>query len=351
VSAPVGVLLSNLGTPEAPRTPEVRRYLRQFLSDPRVIDMPAPIRRAVLELAILPKRPALSASAYAKIWTAEGSPLLVHSLALRDAVTERLPAPQWKVVLGMRYGEPDLARSYQELVTAGCSRIVVLPLYPHYAASSTGSTLEVIYGAAAQAWNTPALAVVPPFYGDARFIESFARVAAPVLAEHPVEHVLLSFHGLPERHMHKSDPSGTHCLASPSCCDAIGVVNGSCYRAQCHHTARLLAARLGLAQAGWSIGFQSRLGRTPWIKPYSDELLIELRERGITRIAVMCPAFVADCLETLEEIGIRAAEDWRARGGESLVLVPSLNTTPSWVDTVVALVREVAGPVEPAATA
>ncbi|MBC8074389.1 MAG: ferrochelatase [Deltaproteobacteria bacterium] len=346
MSAPVGVLLSNLGTPEAPRVPEVRRYLRQFLSDPRVFDIPSPVRRAVLELAILPTRPAISASAYAKIWTEAGSPLLVNSLALRDAVAERLPAPAWKVALGMRYGEPALDGAYQELVAAGCTRIVVAPLYPQYAASSTGSTLEVIYGAAAQAWNTPALAVVPPFYGDARFIESFARVAEPVLAEHPVDHVLLSFHGLPERHMLKGDPSGAHCLASADCCDTITAVNASCYRAQCHQTARMLAARLGLADGAWSLGFQSRLGRTPWIKPYSDELLISLAERGVKRIAVMCPAFVADCLETLEEIGIRADEDWRARGGESLVLVPSLNATPTWVDTVVALVREVAGRVD-----
>jgi ferrochelatase len=342
VSAPLGVLLCNLGTPEAPRTPEVRRYLRQFLSDPRVMDIPAPVRKAVLELAILPKRPAISASAYEKIWTEAGSPLLVNSRALTDAVLAKLPS--CKVVLGMRYGEPALDKAYAELVAAGCTRIVVVPLYPQYAASSTGSTLELVYAAASRQWNTPALCVVPPFYDDARFIDAFAKVAEPVLAEHAVDHVLLSFHGLPERHMRKSDMTGAHCFASASCCDAIGPANAWCYRAQCHATARLLAARLGLAPDRWSIGFQSRLGRTPWIKPYSDELLVELRERGVQRIAVMCPAFVADCLETLEEIGIRAAEDWRARGGASLVLVPSLNATPAWVDTVVALVREVAGP-------
>jgi protoporphyrin/coproporphyrin ferrochelatase len=342
VSAPLGVLLCNLGTPEAPRTAEVRRYLRQFLSDPRVLDIPAPVRKAVLELAILPKRPAISASAYEKIWTEAGSPLLVNSRALTDAVGAKLPS--CKVVLGMRYGEPALDKAYAELVAAGCTRIVVVPLYPHYAASSTGSTLELVYAAASRPWNTPALSVVPPFYDDARFIDAFAKVAAPMLAEHEVDHVLLSFHGLPERHMHKSDMTGKHCLASASCCDAIGPANAWCYRAQCHATARLLAARLGLAPDRWSIGFQSRLGRTPWIKPWSDEVLVELRERGVQRIAVMCPAFVADCLETLEEIGIRAAEDWRARGGEHLVLVPSLNATAPWVDAVFGLVRDVAGP-------
>lgn len=342
MSAPLGVLLCNLGTPEAPRAPEVRRYLRQFLSDPRVMDIPAPVRKAVLELAILPKRPAASASAYQKIWTDAGSPLLVNSVALRDRVAAQLPDA--KVVLGMRYGEPALDKAYAELVAAGCVRIVVLPLYPQYAASSTGSTLEVLYGEAGRAWNTPALTVVPAFYDDPRFIDAFAQVAAPVIAEHEVDHVLLSFHGLPERHMKKSDMTGAHCLASASCCDAIGPANAWCYRAQCYATARALASKLALAPETWSVGFQSRLGRTPWIKPWSDEVLIELRSRGIERIAVMCPAFVADCLETLEEIGIRAAEDWRARGGEKLVLVPSLNATAPWVDAVVGLVRDVAGP-------
>ncbi len=347
MSAPTGVLLCNLGTPEAPRTPEVRRYLRQFLSDPRVIDIPSPVRAAVLELAILPKRPAASASAYAKIWTEAGSPLLVNSVALRDRVAERLPEPEWKVVLGMRYGEPALDKAYGELLAAGCTNIVVVPLYPQYATSSTGSTLELLYAAAAKSWNTPSFAVTPAFYDDARFIEAFARVTEPVLAEHAPEHVLLSFHGLPERHMKKSDITGAHCLANAGCCDAIGPANSWCYRAQCHATARALVARLGLAPDRWSLGFQSRLGRTPWIKPYSDEQLIQLRERGISRIAVMCPAFVADCLETLEEIGIRAAEDWHARGGESLVLVPSLNATAPWVDAVVGFVCGAAGRAAP----
>jgi len=341
---PVGVLLSNLGTPEAPRAPQVRRYLRQFLSDPRVIDIAAPLRRALLELVILPRRPAVSAAAYAKIWTEEGSPLLVGSKALRDAVATALPEPQWKVVLGMRYGEPSLDHAWAELVAAGCTRIVVMPLYPQYAASSTGSTLEVVYGIAARSWNTPALAVVPPFFGDARFIDAFGAVAEPVLAGFDAEHVLMSFHGLPERHLRKGDLSGAHCFATPSCCDAIGPRNATCYRAQSFATARAIAARLELATDRWSVSFQSRLGRTPWIKPYTDEVLPQLAARGIKRIAVMCPAFTCDCLETLEEIGIRAQTDWKAAGGDELVLVPSLNATAPWVDAVVGMIREHAGP-------
>jgi ferrochelatase len=350
VSAPpVGVLLSNLGTPEAPRAPEVRRYLRQFLSDPRVIDIPAPLRRTLLELVILPRRPAVSAAAYAKVWTDEGSPLLVECTKLRDAVAAALPESEWKVVLGMRYGEPSLERALAELVAAGCTRIVVLPLYPQYAASSTGSTLEVIYGIAARSWNTPALAIVPPFFADARFIDAFGAVAEPVLASFDAQHVLMSFHGLPERHLRKGDLSGAHCFATPSCCDAIGPKNATCYRAQSYATARAIAARLRLDADRWSVSFQSRLGRTPWIKPYTDEVLPQLASKGITRIAVMCPAFTADCLETLEEIGIRAREDWKKAGGEDLVLVPSLNATPTWVNAVVGMIRDHAGPVGPRA--
>jgi len=342
---PIGVLLSNLGTPDSPRPPEVRRYLRQFLSDPRVIDTVAPVRRTLLELVILPRRPKASADAYAKVWTEAGSPLLVFSQALRDAVAAALPEPTWKVVLGMRYGNPSLDRAYNALIAAGCTRIVVLPLYPQYASSSTGSTLDALYSLAGRAWNTPSLAVVPPFYDDVRFIDAFATIAAPIFAESRSEHLLMSFHGLPERHLRKGDPSGAYCFAKPTCCDTIGPVNATCYRAQSHATARAIAGKLGLAADAWSISFQSRLGRTPWIKPYTDEVLPELAARGVKRIAVMCPAFTADCLETLEEIGIRAQEDWHAAGGESLVLVPSLNATKPWVDAVVEMVREHAGPV------
>ncbi len=334
----IGLLLVNLGTPDAPHAPQVRRYLREFLNDPRVIDINPVGRWLLLNLIILPFRPAKSAEAYQKVWRDDGSPLLVHSQALRDAVAPRLPG--MSVELAMRYGNPDIASALDRLHDAGCDHLVVLPLYPQYAASSTGSTVELVYREAAKRWNTPFITVVPPFYDDLRFIEAFAQVAQPVLDELSPDHVLMSFHGLPERHMHKSDPSGTHCLAKDDCCDRIGEHNRNCYRAQCYATARSLAGRLGLKRQDWGVAFQSRLGRTPWIKPYTDEQLPALVERGVKRLAVMCPAFVADCLETLEEIGMRADEDFRAAGGERLVLVPSLNAHPAWVDTVVGLTQE-----------
>jgi len=338
-----GLLLVNLGTPDEPTAPAVRRYLRQFLSDPRVLDIHPVGRAALLNLVILPRRPGQSAAAYQKIWDpARGSPLLFHSQDLTRLVGERLGA-SWRVELAMRYGSPSIESALEQLRAAGADDIVVLPLYPQYASSSTGSTLEEVYRIAGARWNTPAIAAVPPFYRQEAFIAAFAAVGRPVLERERPDHVLFSFHGLPERHMRKSDESGRHCLASDSCCDRVDGVNRNCYRAQCYATARALAAALALDQAGWSVSFQSRLGRTPWIRPYTDLVLDQLAARGVKRLAVYCPAFVADCLETLEEIGIRGREQFRAAGGDELFLIPSLNSSPLWVDAVVDLARHHAG--------
>ena len=335
---PIGVLVTNLGSPAAPTTAAVRRYLRQFLSDPRVLDIPAVGRAALLHGVILPFRSPKSAEAYSQIWTAEGSPLLVYGRALAAELARELP--QCTVELGMRYGEPSLESALLHLRDAGCDEIVVFPLYPQYASSSTGSTLELVYREAARLWNTPFLRVVPPFYDDAGFLDAFASVARPVLDELAPDHVLLSFHGLPDRHVVKSETTGgRHCLRSASCCDAIVDANRNCYRAQCFATARGLSSRLGLAPERTTVTFQSRLGRTPWIRPYTDVELDALAAKGVRRVAVLCPAFVADCLETLEEIGMRAREAFRAAGGEELRLVPSLNATPDWVRAATALVR------------
>jgi ferrochelatase len=334
-----GILLINLGTPDAPDPASVRRYLREFLSDPRVIDI-HPIGRALLlNLIILPFRPKRSAAAYQKIWTAEGSPLLLHSRALAAALRERMP--EYPVELAMRYGSPAIEPALTRLREQSCDRIVVVPLYPHYAASSTGSSVEQVYRLAAKLWNTPCITVVPPFYEHPAFIGAFAAVGRPTLeAEVPAyDHVLFSFHGLPERHViASSDPK--LCVAKPDCCDRLVDGNRNCYRAQCFATARALAARLGLASDAWSISFQSRLGRTPWIKPYTDEVVPALAKRGVRKLAVFCPAFVADCLETLEEIGMRARADFQAAGGDTLELIPSLNSEPVWVEALEQLIRE-----------
>ncbi len=339
MAGPTGLLLVNLGTPDAPQTADVRRYLREFLSDPRVIDINPVGRAMLLNLIILPTRPKKSAHAYQSIWDAKrGSPLLYHSQDLAAGVAATLGA-QWKVVLAMRYGNPSIAAGLTELRNAGVDRIVVLPLFPQYAASSTGSAVERVWALAGERWNTPWLDVVPPFYDDAGFLDSFAEIGRSHVSEFKADHVLFSFHGLPERHMLKSDDDGKHCLQATTCCDQITNKNRNCYRAQSYYTARELAERMALATGGWEVSFQSRLGRTPWIKPYTDEALDAIAKRGVKRLAVMCPAFVADCLETIEEIGMRAKEQFVAAGGEDLRLVPSLNSSPRWVDAVAAMAR------------
>jgi ferrochelatase len=333
-----GVLLVNLGTPAAPTAPAVRAYLREFLSDPRVIDLPGPLRFALVQGIVAPTRAGRSAEAYAKVWSERGSPLLVHSTALADAVRERLAGVP--VVLAMRYGAPSLGSGLDALRDAGCDRLLVAPLYPQYASSSTGSSLERVYALAARRWNTPFVDALPPFFDDARFLDAFAAVGRPVLDALAPEHVLFSYHGLPERHCRKSDPTGAHCFASEDCCEVQVDANRSCYRAQCVATTRGLCARLGLDERTSSLAFQSRLGRTPWIRPYTDEVVPALARSGVRRLAVFCPSFVADCLETLEEIGMRARDDFRAAGGEELVLVPSLNAHASWVEGLAALLSE-----------
>jgi ferrochelatase len=336
---PIAVLLLNLGTPDSPRTPDVRRYLREFLSDPRVIDLPALPRWLLLNLVILPFRPAKSGRAYASIWGERGSPLLFHSEDLTRGVREAL-GPGYVVELGMRYGSPSIPDALARLRAANPETLVVAPLFPQYSSAANGSALDRVYEVLRGAWNVPAITTLEPFYDDPRFIDAFAQVARPHLDAFRPDFVLFSYHGLPERHVRKSDPSARHCLAAATCCDALVPENRYCYRAHCFATTRALAARLGLSPDRHSVSFQSRLGRTPWVKPYTDEVLPELARAGKKRLAVLCPAFVADCLETVEEIGIRAREQWRSLGGEDLTLVPSLNAEPAWIAAVADMVRE-----------
>jgi ferrochelatase len=348
-----GVLLVNLGTPDAPHAPQVRRYLREFLMDERVIDISPVARWLLVQLVIAPFRAPKSAAAYRKVWTPEGSPLLIHGKALRDAVAAKLPGVE--VELAMRYGNPSIPDALDRLRAAQVTRLTVLPLYPQYAASSTASTIEAVQRHLGRVWDLPGVDIVPNFFDDAGFLAAWSEHAREHLDAFAPDHVLFSYHGLPERQIVKSDPtlvrlgssrtrSGEvrgHCLATPDCCErARGPVLDRCYRAQCYSTTRALVADLQLDVTRTSTSFQSRLGRVPWIKPYTDDVLVELARAGTKRLAVLCPAFVADCLETLEEIGDRAREDFRAAGGEDLALIPCLNAHPRWVDAVVGLLRE-----------
>lgn len=323
-----GVLLINLGTPDSTETGDVRRYLREFLSDPRVLDISSVGRWILVNGIIAPTRAPKSAEAYREIWTERGSPLLFHTLDLRDRLRETLEAP---VEVGMRYGNPSIHSALETLRNGGCDRIVTLALYPQYASSSTGTALEITYREAGQLWNTPFIDALPPFFDHHGYLDAFAAVGRPVIDEMKADHVLFSYHGLPERHCKKSDTSGKHCLASADCCERLVEANRNCYRAQCFATTRGLRERLGLNEANSTIAFQSRLGRTPWIQPFTDVVIEELPKQGVKRLAVFSPAFVADCLETLEEIDMRAKESFCEAGGEELRLIPSLNASPQWV--------------------
>ncbi len=336
-----GVLLTNVGTPDSPEPGDVRRYLRQFLSDPRVLDINPIGRFLLLELIILPFRPQKSAEAYRQVWTKEGSPLRVFSDQQAAGLRQRLGSTP--VELGMQYGQPSIPSALDRVQQAGVEHVVVVPLYPQHSSSATVAAVEAVFTHLSTQWALPSISVVPPFFDAPDFIDAWRLLARPELDRFKPDHVVFSFHGLPERHMRKADATGQHCLVAQSCCDSLVEANRYCYRAQCYATARSLSSTLGLEAARYSVTFQSRLGRTPWIRPYTDVVLPELiKDKGVKRVAVMCPAFVADCLETLEEIGIRAKRDFIAAGGEDLLLIPSLNAHPAWLDALAELVRKTA---------
>ena len=335
-----GLLLINLGTPDAPEVPAVRRYLREFLSDPRVLDMNPVARWLLLNLVILRKRPAQAAEAYRQVWTKRGSPLLFHGEDLARKMATQL-GNEVRVELAMRYQSPSIARALLRLRDDGVDQVVAFPLFPQYSSAAWGSAVEKLFQEAGKLWNVPTLQVVPPYYDHPDFIRAWAGVARPVLEEVEPDHVMLSYHGLPERHLQKSDETrGRHCLQSATCCDCIGPANRNCYRAQCASTSRALTAELQLDDGQWEMTFQSRLGRDPWIQPYTDERVIALAKGGCKRLVVLSPAFTADCLETIEEIGLRARDSFVAHGGEELRLVPSLNAGDAWVDAVIRITSE-----------
>ena len=339
--APTGVLLVQLGTPDAPTPSALRRYLGEFLADPRVIDLPAPLRWLLLHGVILRVRPRRSAAAYQKIWTQSGSPLRLHSEDFRAALARELGS-DYAVALGMRYGEPRVDTALSALTGAGATRLLVWPLFPQYAEASTGSALAHVFQRLRQFASFGRVRALGPCWSDPGFASAWAAVARPILESARPDHVLFSYHGLPERQVRAADPTRRHCLASATCCDAISAGNARCYRAQCFATSRILSVAFSLPADSHSTAFQSRLGRARWIGPSIEEKLLELRRSGVRRLAVVCPAFVADCLETLEEIGIRARTTWRAQGGEELVLVPSLNAHPRWVTAAAERVRSAA---------
>jgi ferrochelatase len=323
------ILLVNLGSPASPSAADVRPYLDQFLMDPYVLDVPTFVRTLLVRGLILRTRPAKSAEAYAKIWTDAGSPLVVISERQRAALEAALAIP---VGLAMRYGEPSIPHAVDALLarTGELDDLLVVPLYPHYAMAST-KTVEVAVDDALRGKNVP-YRVLPPFYDDPGYLDALAaRLRADVPAD--TQYLLFSYHGIPARHVRKMDPTGSHCLRSGDCCSTP-----TCYRHQVLATMEGVAQRLGLAKDAYGFSFQSRLGGG-WLEPFTDKLLPELPGRGITRLAVVCPAFVADCLETLEEIDMRGRETFVAAGGASFTYVRCVNDDPAWIDALADLCR------------
>jgi len=328
------VLLVNLGSPDSPSVADVRTYLGEFLMDGRVLDAPWPIRWSIVHLAILPKRPAQSAEAYEKIWTPEGSPLVATSRKISEALQENTGL---RVELAMRYRNPSIESAVLKLSDAGVEELLLIPLFPHYAMSSFETAVERVKQVLRELAPAIALTVVPPYYDHPEYIRALVGSASEYL-KGDYDHLLFSFHGIPERHLRKADPTGSHCMISHDCCEKSSPALATCYRAQCLATARQFVKAAGIPDHNYSIGFQSRLGREPWLKPYTDIILEELGKKGVKKLLVICPSFVSDCLETLEEIGIRGRESFRHSGGGDLTLIPCLNEHPLWLNALETMV-------------
>ncbi|WP_347159582.1 ferrochelatase [Pontibacter chitinilyticus] len=327
----IGVLLVNLGTPDTPNTPDVRKYLREFLLDKRVIDIPAAARYALINGIIAPFRAPKSAKIYKQLWTDRGSPLLYHGLDLQQKLQEKLGAG-YHVAFGMRYQSPSIKGALEELREQSVERIIVLPLFPQYASASTGSVQDKVMELVKDWWIIPDIKFISSFCDDSGFIHAFAELGKQHMAQDDYDFVVFSYHGLPERHILKGSDHG-YCQLG-ACCNTYNKRNKYCYRASCFETSRLLAAELGLRENQYTVAFQSRLGKDPWLKPYTDLILKDLPAKGIKKVLAYSPAFVADCLETTIEVGEEFKHLFLEAGGEKWQLVESLNSNPMWVEAV-----------------
>jgi len=320
------VLLVNLGSPDSPSVPDVRRYLNEFLMDERVIDVAWPLRRFIVGM-ILISRPKESAHAYQTIWTKEGSPLIVTSRRVQAELQKRVPVP---VELAMRYQNPSIESAVQSLAGKGIKELLLIPLFPHYAMSSYETAVERVKEVVVKRAPQISLKVEPVYFDAPAYIAALAASAADFMNK-DFDHLLFSFHGVPERQIKKSDPTGRHCLTVPNCCEVTSPAHATCYRAQCFKTAAAFVQKSGVPAGKFSISFQSRLGKDPWLKPYTDQELPRLAQEGKKKVLVICPAFVSDCLETIEEIGMRGRETFLAAGGTEFTRIPCLNEHPLWI--------------------
>ena len=325
-----GALLVNLGSPDSTSVKDVKKYLDEFLMDKRVIDTPYLIRAFVVKGIILNTRPKKSAEAYKKIWWKEGSPLIVLSERLHKKISENINIP---VELAMRYGKPSVKSGIQKLAEQGVTEILLIPLYPQFAMATTETITVLAAKIVKKYFPEIKLTNLPAFYNKEDYIEVLSNSIQTELQKNNPEHLLFSYHGVPERHIKKSDITNSHCKIDGSCCKTTSPAHEFCYRHQCYETTNLVAEKLNLPEGSYSTSFQSRLGKDPWLQPYTDKTIDNLAKEGIKNLAVVTPAFVSDCLETLEEIGMEAKHSFIKNGGENFSSIPCLNDDDTWVNT------------------
>ena len=320
------VVLVNIGTPNSPEPSDVGDYLNQFLMDPDVISLPYLLRWLLVHVLIVPRRKHVSSHAYKKIWTERGSPLLTITEDLVEGLGRGGQSSQLSFHLGMRYGKPNIEMALSRCREA--DQIVILPMFPQYADATTASLSAECRRVAEKLGLQDRLSFLPEFYTQPQYIDSLVNTIQKEKSK--FDYLLFSYHGLPQSHIIRADRSSNHCLKKSSCCEKLEAANGKCYRAQCFATTRAVVEKLELSGANYSVSFQSRLGRSEWVRPYTDETVRDLAARGVKRLGIVCPAFLIDCLETLEEVAIGLREQFIASGGEELVLVPCLNAEPVW---------------------
>lgn len=332
-----GILLVNLGTPDSPEVKDVRKYLDQFLMDERVIDIPAFNRTLLVKGIIVPFRSPKTSKLYKEIWDENGSPLLYFSKIQAGLLQDQL-GPDYQVELAMRYQNPSIATALEKMKANLVEDIRVIPMFPQYASASTGSVIQSVMEILARWPTVPPVSFVNSFHNNELVLEAFAENAKKYQPE-TYDHVLFSFHGLPERQLLKCDHTGSYCLKKENCCETLNDTNKYCYSAQGHDTARLIAQKLHIARENYTVCFQSRLGKEPWVQPYTTDVLKKLAAEGKKRLLVFSPAFVADCLETLYEITVEYHEEFKALGGEHVQLVESLNDHPKFIKALVELAK------------
>ncbi len=351
----IGILLTNIGSPEKPDVKHVRSFLREFLIDPMVLDIHPVLRFLLVYGVILPLRPRKTAKAYQEVWTPEGSPLIVYSRRFMGELFSSLKGNQLRSFpldpslpvdpsllkkLGMAYGRPSMKEGLDELVAQGCTTIVLFPLFPHEALATSDASVVAFNNLIKDVKQIKKVKIIPPFFNDLGYLNALIELIKESWHEGHWDHLIFSFHGLPMRHLEKKGCAHTKTCSKPLPCENLTESNLHCYRAQCFYTVRAVVDALGIGADQYSVGFQSRFGSDQWTQPNTSEVVKDLASRGMKRVLVACPSFVADCLETLEEIGIREKKNFLKHGGEVLELVPCLNSSPAWVKAAEELVMK-----------